>query len=159
VRGCVDLINAFRVQVVFHQNSVLVALRVVGVVVHRDDIRQIIRIGKVEVPDAVVPALSFILNYREQTRPVLELMESVFSPRGIALRHHVVVHAPLNVPLQQLEASVDRTRWPAAVCPSPASSERWGRPTPAALNQTKSVICRAPCRGYLWKTKKNITTS
>ncbi|TNN28413.1 hypothetical protein EYF80_061440 [Liparis tanakae] len=86
------------------KNSVHVALGVAAVVVPPDVIRQILRIGSVEVPDGVVPALASILNYREQTLPVLELVESVFSPRGIALSLHVVIHAPLNVPLEQREA-------------------------------------------------------
>lgn len=107
---CVDLIHAFVVVVVSHQNSVHVTFRVSAVVVLSDFIRQVLCMRSVEVSDGVVPVLLFVLDHWKQIPgpSVQELMKPVFSYSGITQSHHVVVQAVLNVPHQQLETVARR---------------------------------------------------
>lgn len=114
---CIYLLNASTVLVVSHQNSVLVTLRISGVIVLPYFVRQVLSMRRVEVPKGEIFVLPFVLNYWKQrmSPKILEFMKSIFSFHGITQSPHVVVQAFLDVPDQQPEAVAGRGLSKAAV--------------------------------------------
>lgn len=60
---CIYVLNVSVVLVVSHQNSVLVTVRISGVVVLPHVVRQVLSMRRVEVPDGIISKLLCVMNY------------------------------------------------------------------------------------------------
>lgn len=99
----VDLHDASGVSVVLHQHPVHVASWIGAVVVLPDFQWEVIGLSVMQISNGKVTVLPRVLDHRQQRlrTSVHEWVKSILSFCWVTLSHHIVVQAPLNVPLQQ----------------------------------------------------------
>lgn len=113
----INLLYTFTVIVVFDQDSVHVAFRVLGIIVFPDFVGQILGFAVVQVSQSEIGVLYFVVYPREKWSgpTVFKLVEAVVSLIGMTERHHVVVQAVFSVPFQQSQAVAGRGAAESAV--------------------------------------------